>query len=461
MSTQFVSASKLIGDCLCPRKNKEDKFKTSPATLFGDAVHAGMADLARGRDPIPAYVAAALKNKVPASEQKRAEEIFARFRDLRKVTIDQNQIVSVETDDFDKSRDAEFYGKRFFQSEIVPGVWGLRGSMDLVDFIEDENGIIFRVWDWKTGFGEPADDLQLACYALVVWDRYLGKTRDPFRIRTGFYYLEKDTYDQSEWDNQSLIGALEYVDTVARRFLARKEFPETPNKYCGYCSLKGSCKAYSQQLQAAPEKSAFEIEEKADNLPQIIESIEKLEAIEKAAAAIAKDLKDKRARILTANGPTVVNGRTWSAKEQVSTYRYDVGPIFTGIQAIIGRPPFEILELNCGAIDDLAKGLDKEQAKSVRKFKTAHREPKSSHIVCRPQVARELPESETVADLKADGALTHYVCSKCGAITSSFSEVLSCRHCTMPDSSLTVLSSLDAAKELALNTRKQIEGVTQ
>lgn len=379
---EWVSASKLKMYRSCPFRQKNEQFQRNQAVEFGSAVHAGIASFFQGKQARAAYDEEAIKLGLPIELFHRAQTAFGNLNHER-VSVNPENIISIESSDFDVT----FYGKKFFQVPVVDGVWGIRGSMDLVDIRDDGT---LRILDWKTGQSAEEDDLQLAMYALAAWKKYPGFKR----TETAFFYVEKNIYQASYWDEETLVGALEYVDGLARKFIAEKEFPQTPNKNCKWCSLNKSCDAFKNQLLAEPDRATWDLEAKPENLPAIISHYEKIDAIAKAAYGIAESLKEKRNELLKTSGPVNIGGRTYQVKEQVSRYEYDLPQIFVKAQEILGRPPIEICSFDSGAFDDAMKTLEKDQKKAMKEIKDSNKSVKSRSLKCFVSVAKDVIEEK-------------------------------------------------------------------
>jgi len=214
MSTTFLSPSKLKSFRLCPHRHKNEKYVESPATAFGTAVHAGIAEYIKGGEFLAGYTAEALRKNVPSDQQARAIECFNRVIESPRVALNRENVLTVESADGDVTFDFKGEGKKtFFQVEVIQGVWGLRGAMDLVDILDDGT---LRILDWKSGQSEEIDDLQLACYALAALKKYPGFPR----IETAFFYVERGVYVPSFWNHDTLVGALEAVDRLAIEYVS-------------------------------------------------------------------------------------------------------------------------------------------------------------------------------------------------------------------------------------------------
>jgi RecB family exonuclease len=393
---EFISPSKLESFRRCPRRFRDEKFTESPATKFGGCVHAGLAEFFRGHNFWDGYNEAAKLAGVGEDYRARAEKCYLAVRESERLNINPDSIVTIESEDGEVSFNFKDGKKTFFQVEVVPGVWGLRGGMDFVDVMEDGT---FRIIDWKTGLTEQEDDLQLTCYALAAYLKYQVS-----QIEVAFFGLEKGgAYRSTRWDEESLKSAATYLDGLASAFLAAhkdknnpENFPEIPNKFCDYCSLKSKCAAFNQQVAAPPNPQLYEIEAKIENLPAIMEAFEKITAIKKAAESFEKDLNEKRKALLREHGPQKINGRLVKAIEYTTGYDYQVGEIFVKAQELIGRPPFEILKFDSGAFGDLCKSLP-DQKKALEALVKELRTPAGKSVKVTASIAKDGDATEAVA----------------------------------------------------------------
>jgi hypothetical protein len=205
--------------------------------------------------------------------------------------------------------------------------------------IEIRDQPALRITDWKSGMGEEEDDLQLAIYALAGW-----KHRGFDRIRTGFYYFEKNgSYDYSDWDEHSLVGAFRFVDRVARQYIAEKVWPAKTNKWCGYCTLKGKCSEFTRMVVQAPTPTRFDIAPTKENGPAIIHLLSEIEAVAKASYKIQEDLKAKAKQLLEA-GPIEVDGKVYSLTTYPGSYNYDLERMVVQATELLGAPPLQRLD---------------------------------------------------------------------------------------------------------------------
>lgn len=379
----FLSPSKLKRFRACPFQYKHEPFKKTPAMDFGTAIHAAIAAWARGGDPFLNYRTEAAKLGVDPAKEPHAKALILSVIESDRLQLDRDNIVTVESED----GDITLYDKPYFQTEIVPGSWGIRGSMDYVD-VRPSHGEI-RILDWKTGMTEEEDDLQLACYALAAFKKYPGWGR----IETAFYYLERKSYQSSFWTQEDLAGALDYVDRLVKEFQkAEREdkFPQTPHKYCKYCSLRDGCDAFQHLLEKEP--TPVELEERLDLLPAILHDLEHAETILKAAESIVEVLKAKRNNILLTHGSQTVDGRVYTAKAYTSSYNYDIPALFDFLTQKTGHAPFGILKLNSSGLDEFKKTLPKQDRKDLEEGIKALRSPATQAIKVTKAIAKDATE---------------------------------------------------------------------
>ena len=384
---KYVSASKLIADGLCPYRAQNEQFKKSEATMFGSSVDAGITAVLNGLrnyeevDFKENFAKTAAEEKLDVTPQliERAEKAYNTFKDAAEgwLNIDGMSIVSVQSDD----GEAEYHGKRFFEVPVNPNEWGLRGAFDFVDYYRnDKEQNVLRIVDWKTGNSE-ADDLQLKLYALAGWIKY-SKGLEIDVVETRFFYLEQGGKSPAQyWNKESLVAVLAYVEERAKAFLNRTEYPKTPNKYCCYCPFQDSCEECKALTAEAPKLP--EIETTKENLPTIINEIDRLEIIKNLVDKALDSLKYARNKLLleAKDEGVKVGNQIYYAKEIPNRYIYDLAPIFTQTQELIGRPPFEIMELSNKEFDALVSATtDKVVKKALRQLKTDHRTLKSSSV---------------------------------------------------------------------------------
>jgi RecB family exonuclease len=406
--TQYLSASKLKAYRMCPKRHHEEPFKESPAVNFGSAVHAGLAAYWRGGEFLPAYKKVAADKKVDPKEEARAIACYQTVRDHPRLEgLNVDHVLVVESED----GEVEFYGNKYFQVDIVQNQWGLRGGMDLVLILEDGSLLIV---DWKTGKTEEEDDLQLSCYALAARLKYPGFPT----IKVAFCYLEQGgKWAASEWNDQTLPGALEYIDKLAKAYIVEKDWAPTPNKYCSYCTLKGKCPAYSKQLQAPVVKDEWDIKPTRENFGLICTAIEKLDAIEKAASKV-KDALEEGQKAILADGPIMFDGREFFLAPGRKTYDYDLAPIFEEAGQVIGRSPLEALSFSSTGYDDMVKKLaelpgftpdtpDGDRKKALADARKALKTIKDNHKIGKPgkpkvstRVGKDVPEDQEPAGEK-------------------------------------------------------------
>lgn len=379
---EYLSASKLKRFRSCPFQFKNEPFKKTPAMDFGTAIHAAIAEWAIGNNPIDGYKQIAKKLNIDPGKENHAIELINKVIDSERLQLNRDYIVTVESGD----GEIVLYDKPYFQIDVIPQLWGLRGSMDYVDIRETGE---LRIIDWKTGMSEEEDDLQLACYALAAYKKYPGFNR----IETGFFYLERGVYQSSIWTPEDLTGALEYVDKLARQFLSETIFPQKPHKWCRYCTLKDTCKAFQALIEKEP--TPVELEERLDLLPSIISDLEKAENIVKAAEAIVEDLKQKRNNLLMTHGPQILDGRQFKANVYTSTYDYNIPEIFSVLSEKLGRPPFEILKLNSSGLDELKKTLDKQDKKDLETSIKLLRSVKTQAVRVIKSISKDSSETDS------------------------------------------------------------------
>lgn len=375
----FVSASKLKTFRKCPYSLK-DKFKSSPATLFGDAVHAGIASYMMGGDFLPVYRAKAALLGVPMDKEEDAVKCFEFAESLN---INRENIITVESADGDVS----YFNKKFFEIPFTD-TWGIRGAMDLV-YVADDGGLV--ILDWKTGQTKEEDDLQLAVYALSAWKKY-GSF--PY-IKTVFAYVQQGFTQTTFWDSETLVGALEYVKPLIIEYFSAinsGNLPQKPHKWCKYCGLNESCEAYNKQLEAKPDRPSYDIEPTLENLPSILEYHDKVKAIADAAYSIQAMMKEKYEKVLTENGKVTLDGRTFELKEKVSRYNYDLPAIFPAVQEMIGRAPIELCDYSSSGAKLIEKELDKDSKKLFKTIIQSNREVKSKSLTLSISIAKEAPK---------------------------------------------------------------------
>lgn len=376
---EFVSASKLKTFRTCPYSLK-DKFKSSQATLFGDAVHTGLAAYLTGKEFLPAYRAKASLLGVPMDKEADAVKSFE-FAESLNIPID--NIITVESADGDKV----YFDKKFFEIPFADS-WGIRGAMDLV-YVADDGGLV--ILDWKTGQTKEEDDLQLAVYALAAWKKY-GSF--PY-IKTIYAYVQQGFTQTTFWDAETLVGALEYVKPLATEYFSAIKsgnLPQKPHKWCKYCGLTETCEAYKKQLEAKPDRASYDIEPTLENLPAILEYHDKVKAIADTAYSIQAMMKEKYEAIFATHGKVTIGGRTFELKEKVSRYNYNLPAIFGATQEIIGRPPLELCEYSSSGAKEIEKLLDKENKKLFKTILESSREVKSRAKTLTISIAKEAPQ---------------------------------------------------------------------
>lgn len=376
-----TSATKIERFRACPHQYKHEPFTSSPATEFGNAIHASVAAmLSTGEDPMNVFKRECAARKLDISTLDRAKAIFDGAFDHHRLNLNSESCITIESAD----GEATYYGRKFFEVK-ASDAWVLRGAMDYVDVTPD--GAI-RVIDWKTGQTSRDDDVQLACYAIAARLKY-----DLAPVETAFYYLEKKQYDGRLWTAEQLASAFDYVDGIVRQMIEAEKagsFPQTPHKNCRCCSLRDGCEAFAKQIAGKPDRPEWELDATLENLPEIQKRIEQLDSIAKAAYAIHETLKERREEILRANGGSAsFDGRTLTLKERTTAYDYNLPVIFAGIQEIIGRPPIEICKYHAGGLDELVKPLDAATKKAIRAMATGNRMPAGKTAVVTCAVAKE------------------------------------------------------------------------
>lgn len=398
---EFISATKLIQDGLCPYKRKHDKYEETDILRFGKAVDAGISKWLRGENFAEVFAKTAAESGLPLSDEylNRANKCFETLKSADEdwLKLNHENIICIQSDD----GEAEYYGNKYFELKIGK-TWGLRGALDyadqyglneqgemiqdLFDFDNIKKHVI-RIIDWKTGFTE-ADDLQTAIYALVTWMKY-EYLRDIYTeqgietvIETRFFYLDQGGKSPKRiWNKDNLVSAYRYIETRVKEFLARKQFPKTLNKYCGYCGLNAGCEVYQKSLATPPVITGIEINHA--NFAAIIEQLEKMKAIEKIAKAAKEQLEEARNGLLLPLGKEgfVCGDKHYVATEKTTGYDYDLPSIFDAVAQLIERPPFEIMKFNSGAYDELMK--DQKNAvikKALTQLKKDHSTPTGSAI---------------------------------------------------------------------------------
>lgn len=387
---EFVSASKLKTFRTCPYSLK-DKFKSSPATLFGDAVHAGLAAYMTGGEFLSTYRAKAALLGVPMDKEADAVKSFE-FAETLSIPVE--NIITVESADGDKV----YFDKKFFEIPFAES-WGIRGAMDLV-YVADDGGLV--ILDWKTGQTKEEDDLQLAVYALAAWKKY-GSF--PY-IKTIFAYVQQGFTQSTLWDAETLVGALEYVKPLATEYFSAIKsgnLPQKPHKWCKFCGLTETCDAYKKQLEAKPDRASYDIEPTIENLPAILEYHDKVKAIADAAYSIQQMMKEKYETVLLQTGKINLGGRTFELKEKVSRYTYNLPAIFPAVQDLIGRTPIEICEYSSSGLKEIEKELDKDQKKLLKNIIESNREVKSKAKTLSISIAKEaMTESEEATTTPAE-----------------------------------------------------------
>lgn len=473
---EFLSATKLIQDALCPHRRKFETFEDSDHLKFGKAVDAGITALVRGGDCDETFATEAGKLGLPLSAEyiERADKCFKTLQaaDEDWLKLNRENIVCIQSDD----GEAEYYGNKFFEVPIGKD-WGLRGAMDYCDrFCINENGDrvedlydfanikkhIIRIIDWKTGWSD-ADDLQTAIYALTAWMKY-EYLRQIYEeqgietvIQTRFFYLDQGGKSPKRyWDKNNLTSAFYYIKARVDEFRKRKDFPKKLNKLCYCCNLAGKCEVYQKALTETP--VVVGVEKKTENLPVIIERLEQISAIRKIAEKAEKELKEAQAELLLPWGKDgyACGERVYVATESTSSYEYDLPSIFEGVQNLIERPPFELMKFDSGAFDALVSATDNGVTKkALKQLKEDHRTPKALTIKVTSKIKQTQDEDDsedtTTPSTQAASAvaaapaqiedatvtegpaviLGHY-CAECNKITCDAPALEGCPHCGNP-----------------------------
>lgn len=384
---EYLSASKLKKFRKCPFSLQEP-FVANPAVNFGEAVHAAIAEAFKGNpNYFQAYLDKARSYELPKEKDSEAKQAID-FALSLEIPID--SILTIESEDGDKT----YFNKKFFEIPFSEK-WGMRGAMDLV-YVDDNANL--NIVDWKTGQTKEDDDLQLAIYALCAWKKY-GQFPS---IKTTFVYVQQGFTQSFNWDSENLVSALNYLMPLVDEYMVetskpKNQWKQTPHSWCKYCSFASKCKAYNQQLEAAPEVKDYEIEAKLENLPKIIDFYEKAKAIGEAAEALVSSMKYKYEKILGEAGKVNINGRTFEIKEKVSRYTYDLPKIFIATQELIGRPPIEMCEYSSTGAKTIEKALDKENKKTFKSIIESNREVKSKSKSLSVTICKE-PVIETQAE---------------------------------------------------------------
>jgi len=110
----------------------------------------------------------------------------------------------------------------------------LLGRIDRVDKKKDQLKII----DYKTGKLNPkkVDPLQLYCYALILEKKF----RLPV-VSAAYYFLGENKTINYKPTKKKLSQALLNIKKQAKKILANKDFPATPNQYCSTCDFLTIC----------------------------------------------------------------------------------------------------------------------------------------------------------------------------------------------------------------------------
>jgi len=467
---EFLSATKLIQDSLCPHRRKFETFEDSDHLKFGKAVDAGITALIRGGDCDETFAAEAGKLGLPLSAEylERADKCFKTLlsADADWLKLNRENIVCIQSDD----GEAEYYGNKFFEVPVGKD-WGLRGAMDYCDrFCLNENGDrvedlydfanikkhIIRIIDWKTGWSD-ADDLQTAIYALTAWMKYeylrqiYEEQGIETEIQTRFFYLDQGGKSpKRHWNKHNLTSAFYYIKARVDEFRKRKDFPKKLNKLCYCCTLAAKCEVYQKALTEAP--TVIGIEKKPENLPAIIEHLEKISAIRKIAEKAEKELKEAQAELLLPLGKDgfACGDRVYVATESTSSYDYDLPSIFEGVQNLIERPPFELMKFDSSAFDSLVAATENGVTKkALKQLKLDHRTPKATTVKVTSKINQTQDEADdaepaasapTAASAQIEdatviedpGAILGHYCAECNKITCDRAGLEGCPHCGNP-----------------------------
>ncbi len=495
---EFLSATKLIQDALCPFRRKHEKFEDGDHLKFGKSVDSGVSLWVRGADFMEEFSKKAAELNLPLSEDylARAEKCFLTLADADKewLKLNRENIITVQSDD----GEAEYYGNKFFEVPIGKD-WGLRGAIDYadhfcisdqgdrIDDLYDFNRIkkhIIRIIDWKTGFSD-ADDLQTAIYALASWMKY-EYLRTIYEeqgietvIQTRFFYLDQGGKSPKRyWNKNTLTAAFYYIKQRVEEFRKRKDFPRKLNKLCYCCNLAADCPVYQKALKETPVVQG--IEKTQENLPVIIERLEEISAIKKIVEKAERELKTAQTELLLPAGKqgVVVGDRVYTATEYTTKYDYDLAGIFEQASELLDRPPFEIMKFDSGAFDNLVKLQDdKVIKKALQQLKKDRATPAGTAVRVtskinqtpdevteeeKPAKADDISDAEIVQEPVADSvnpnnwhqkmaeraraskALPAFVCEDCGAIMVEV-KCDGCKECLSP--SLVKYQSFEDAKQ--------------
>ena len=466
---EYLSATKLIQDGLCPHRRKFEGFEDSDHLKFGKAVDAAVSQwLRNGADFDEAFATEAGKLNLSLTTEylERADKCFKTLAsaDSDWLKLNKDNIITIQSDD----GEAVYHGNRFFEVAVGKD-WGLRGALDYADrYGLNENGDrvddlfdfaaikkhVIRIIDWKTGWSD-ADDLQTTIYALVSWMKY-EYLRQIYEeqgietiIQTRFFYLDQGGKSPKRyWNKNNLVSAFHYIKARVDEFRKRKDFPRQLNKLCYCCNLADKCPVYQKALTETP--VVVGIEKKVENLPAIIERLGQVTAIRKIAEKAEKELKEAQTELLLPWGRDgyVCGDRVYVATESTSSYEYDLPAIFEGVQNLIERPPFELMKFDSGAYDDLMKTTnDKVIKQALKQLKEDQRSPKGTSVKVTSRVNQfqeEIEEDETAATPTTPTAqiecplvtvslpiLGHF-CAECNKITCHDSSLEGCPHCGNP-----------------------------
>ena len=134
---EYLSASKLKKFRKCPYSLQEP-FTANPATNFGSAVHAGIAEAYKGNPQFMlAYQNEARKLEIPVEKDAEAKAAIDFALSLE---IPRDSILTIESED----GNAHYFNKNFVEVPFTDK-WGIRGAMDLV--YVDDNACL-NIVDW-------------------------------------------------------------------------------------------------------------------------------------------------------------------------------------------------------------------------------------------------------------------------------------------------------------------------
>ena len=94
--------------------------------------------------------------------------------------------------------------------------------------------------------------------------------------------------------------------------------------------------------------------------------------------------------------PFFHRGYEYVAKEQTSTYKYDLGAIFSQTEDLIGRPPFEVMKFDSAAFTKLVNMQDNAVVKkALKQLQRDRREVSSTCVKVSKKVAAKVVEIES------------------------------------------------------------------